>query len=154
MSTTSKCPPRQNGAAAVEFALIAIVFFVLLLGVVEMGRILFTWNAATEATRYGARVAAVCTPDDPDIKNRMRRIMPNLTNDQIVVEYLTQAYSDCSSNPSSCHWVRVSIEDFSTTTHIPVVTDTLFLPPFTTTLPRESLDSTDNCRCTNDSSCR
>jgi len=50
----------QRGAAAVEFALVAIVFFMLLIGIVEMGRVLFTWNAAAEATRYGARVAVVC----------------------------------------------------------------------------------------------
>jgi Flp pilus assembly protein TadG len=133
---------KQQGTAAVEFGLVAIVFFILLLGVVEMGRVLFTWNAAVEATRYGARVATVCDIDDTAVVDRMRRIMPNLTTGNINVEYQpTGCTKDGAGNTTSCRWVKVSIEGFSVTTHIPVVSALLNLPPFTTTLPRESLDS-------------
>ncbi len=47
-------PParRQKGVAALEFALIASVFFTLLIGVMEMGRVLFYFNTAAEATRH------------------------------------------------------------------------------------------------------
>jgi len=79
---------RQKGAAAVEFALIAMVFFILLIGVLEMGRVLFTWNAAAEATRYGARVAAVCDINDSAILSRMQDIMPNLEAANVSVSYL------------------------------------------------------------------
>lgn len=133
---------RQKGAAAVEFALIATVFFILLIGVLEMGRVLFTWNAAAEATRYGARVAAVCDLHDSAILARMQQIMPNLAAGNVSVSYLP---SGC--NKSNCQQVRVALSNFQVTTHIPVVSAILTVPPFATSLPRESLDSTNNPVC-------
>ena len=50
---------RQHGAAAVEFGLIAIVFFTLLLGIIEFGRVLYLWNTVQEVTRRAAREAVV-----------------------------------------------------------------------------------------------
>jgi hypothetical protein len=49
----------QRGAATVEFALIAIVFFMVLLGIMEFGRIMYIWNTAQEVTRRAAREAVV-----------------------------------------------------------------------------------------------
>jgi Flp pilus assembly protein TadG len=135
---------KQKGVAAVEFALIATVFFVLLIGIVEMARVLFTWNAAAEATRYGARVATVCDINDKTaVLNRMRRIMPNLTSSNVSLGYFP---AGCSR--ANCQQVKVAITNFQVTTYIPVVSTVLYVPPFTTTLPRESLDSTNNPVCT------
>lgn len=50
---------RQRGAAVVEFALIAVVFFMLLLGIIEFGRLFFLWNTVQEVTRKAAREAIV-----------------------------------------------------------------------------------------------
>lgn len=50
---------RQRGAAAVEFALVATWFFLLLLGILELGRILYVWNTVQEVTRRAARSAVV-----------------------------------------------------------------------------------------------
>jgi len=58
----------QRGAALPEFALIALVFFTLLFSAIEVGRWLFTWNTLVEATRRGARIAAVCPLFDDYIK--------------------------------------------------------------------------------------
>lgn len=52
----------QRGAAAVEFALIVIVFLTLLLGIIEFGRFLYLWNTVQEVTRRAAREAVVCRP--------------------------------------------------------------------------------------------
>lgn len=54
---------KQRGAAAVEFALIAMFFFAVLFGIVEFGRGLYVWNSIQEVTRYVAREAVVCRPD-------------------------------------------------------------------------------------------
>jgi hypothetical protein len=43
----------------VEFALVAPVFFVLLLGIVEAGRFVFYYETLNNATREGARLAIV-----------------------------------------------------------------------------------------------
>ena len=66
----------QRGVAAVEFALVASLFFTMLFGVIDMGRLLWTWNAAAEATRLGARLAVVCDIGDADIKTRMIGRLP------------------------------------------------------------------------------
>lgn len=50
---------RERGVAAVEFALVAIVFFALLLGILELGRMLYVWNTVQEVTRRAARAATV-----------------------------------------------------------------------------------------------
>lgn len=125
---------HQRGAAAVEFALVAIIFFMLLIGIVEMGRVLFTWNAAAEATRYGARVAVVCGFNDAAILSRMQKIMPALTAANVSVGYTP---SGCSV--ANCQQVSVSIVNVPVTTFIPRAAMTLMVPPFTTTLPRESM---------------
>lgn len=138
---------RQRGAAAVEFALVAIVFFMLLIGIVEMGRVLFTWNAAAEATRYGARVAVVCGLNDAAILSRMQKIMPALTAANVSVGYTP---SGCSV--ANCQQVSVSIVNVPVTTFIPRAAMTLMVPPFATTLPRESMlnaiDGRSNPVCT------
>ena len=51
---------RQSGATTVEFALVLIIFLTFLLAITDFSRMLFTWNAANEATRAGARYAVVC----------------------------------------------------------------------------------------------
>ncbi len=138
---------HQRGAAAVEFALVAIVFFMLLIGIVEMGRVLFTWNAMAEATRYGARVAVVCGLDDAAILGRMQKIMPALTATNVLVSY---SPSGCSV--ANCQQVSVSVQNVAVTTLIPVSSEVISMPPFTTTLPREgmlnSIDGHPNPVCT------
>lgn len=49
----------QRGVAAVEFALVAIPFFLLMFGAMEFGRLLYLWNTVQEVTRNAARRAVV-----------------------------------------------------------------------------------------------
>lgn len=49
----------QRGVAAVEFALVAIPFFLLMFGTMEFGRLLYLWNTVQEVTRNAARQAVV-----------------------------------------------------------------------------------------------
>ncbi len=57
----------QRGVAAVEFALVAIPFLLLLLGAMEFGRLLYLWNTAQEVTRNAARQAVVSNFDNASI---------------------------------------------------------------------------------------
>lgn len=50
---------RQAGVAAVEFALVALIFFVLIFGIIEIGRLMYIWNTVQEVTRHAARQAVV-----------------------------------------------------------------------------------------------
>ena len=67
----------------------------------EMGRLLWTWNAAVEATRFGTRLAVVCDLNDAIIKTRMIERLPSLTNSNITVTYLNppNAANTCDSRP-------------------------------------------------------
>jgi len=127
---------NQQGMVAVEFALIAIILFSFLFGAMEMSRALFYWNTATEATRLGARLAVVCDQDASAIKTKMQAMLGVLETDQISVTY---SPGGCDSN--SCRSVTVSINGFNFTTLVPVLPLNIPMPSFSTTLPRESMDS-------------
>lgn len=49
---------RQRGVAALEFALVAIIFFTLFFGIVELSRALYVCNTLQEVTRRAAAMAA------------------------------------------------------------------------------------------------
>ena len=48
-----------TGGSAAEFALVLPVLTMFLLGMVDVGRLMWTWNQAEKATQMGARYAAV-----------------------------------------------------------------------------------------------
>lgn len=132
---------RQGGATAVEFAIVAAVFLMLMVGMMEMGRVLYFWNTATEATRLGARVAAVCDVGETNIKAKMVTMFPLLTSANINV-----TYTPTGCTVDNCTYVTVAIDTGANavpvTTYIPFVSLALKLPALSTTLPRESLLST------------
>mgnify|MGYP001764783025 CR=1 FL=1 len=134
-------PARQRGTALVEFALVAMIFFMLLIGAFEFGRVMFTWNSAVEATRRGARLAVVCDIDVAQIKTQMRSILPVIADGDILITYLP---SGCDVN--SCVSVTVEILPGSQTAaafeyYIPMLSSNWKIPGFSTTLTRESLSN-------------
>lgn len=90
---------KQHGAATVEFALIATIFFGVLFGIVEFGRGLYLWNSIQEVTRYVAREAVVCWRSDWNAMRDTRGMMglnvlpaaPELTNTSISIQPLRRA---------------------------------------------------------------
>jgi Flp pilus assembly protein TadG len=135
-------PRRPRGAAAVEFAIVSALFFTVLFGAMEMGRLLWTWNAAVEATRLGARLAVVCDIDDSTITTRMIERLPTLTTSNITIAYL-----DPGCTTATCTAVRVSLNNYVHDTIIPFVPMSLTLPPFSTTLRKEFMQSAGNPVC-------
>ncbi len=69
----SRSIARQCGAAAVEFALAAIPFFLLLFGAIEFARLLYLWNTAQEVTRRAARMVVVTDFNDSSQINAIKR---------------------------------------------------------------------------------
>lgn len=136
-------PGKQHGAAAVEFALVSALFFTVLLGAVEMSRLLWTWNAAGEATRLGARLAVVCDIGDPTIVTRMQQMLPALQPTHVTVAYLP---GGCSA--ATCQSVRVTLAGYTHVPIIPFAALSLPIPPFQTTLPKEFMQSAGNPICT------
>ncbi len=54
-----RCRRNRLGVAAVEFAVIAPVFFLLILGMIEFGRMVMVQQVITNASREGARIAVL-----------------------------------------------------------------------------------------------
>lgn len=62
---------KQRGGAAVEFAILAIVFFTLVFGVLELARVMYLFNILQEVTRRAA-VMAANSSFDQDTLDRIR----------------------------------------------------------------------------------
>lgn len=99
---------KQAGATAVEFALVLLIFLTFLLAVTDFSRMLYTWNAATEATRAGARYAAVCDDmaNEARVLARMQALLPQITNINLVWE---DELGNTSCTPATCVGVTVTI---------------------------------------------
>jgi Flp pilus assembly protein TadG len=137
----------QRGVAAVEFALISSLLFTLLFGVMEMGRLLWTWNAAVEATRLGARLSVVCDIGDADIKARMITRLPALAANNISITYLNPPAAPNTCTAANCKAVRVALSGYTHDTIMPFLPLSLTLPAFGTTLRKEFMNSTANEVC-------
>jgi Flp pilus assembly protein TadG len=64
---------KQNGAAAVEFALVAVVFFMFVFGILELARVMYMFNTLAEVTRSAAGAAANIDFQDAGALNDARR---------------------------------------------------------------------------------
>jgi Flp pilus assembly protein TadG len=140
---------RQNGQTLVEFALASVLFFVVLFGLIEFSRALWTWNTIVQQTRAGARFAVVEVPDanDTPTKNYVVYLNPagtgdavlnGLTPSNVTVRYLTNS-GTVSANKNLADVVEVSITNYSFSFVIPLFGASITMPPFTTTLPLEGL---------------
>lgn len=58
---------RRPGQALVEFALIAPVLILIFAGVLDLGRVFFTYEAAINAAREAARYCALYYAQSPDL---------------------------------------------------------------------------------------
>jgi len=120
---------RQRGLATLEFVLISAVFLTLIFGIIEFSVLLFTWNTLTEATRRGARVAAVCpTSALTVIRNIVvynsagggtspivRGLIPEMV--QVGYDPLSGPYPDRYARPS----VQVWLEGYAYNLHLPLL---------------------------------
>jgi Flp pilus assembly protein TadG len=50
---------RPRGQSLVEFALVLPIFLLVMMGIIDFGRAIFSYNSLSNATRDGARVAIV-----------------------------------------------------------------------------------------------
>jgi Flp pilus assembly protein TadG len=138
---------NERGAALVEFAIVATVFFSVLFGVLEFGRLFWTHNALRDAARRGVRYATVRKNDAAGIqavKNMVVYGDPNanpatatpvatgLTTANVTIEY--QNYNGILLSSRS----TVSITNYQFQFSVPLIGGTLTMPAYRTSLPGES----------------
>lgn len=136
---------NHHGLASVEFTLIAALFFLLLFSIIGIARTMYIYNATVNATRLGARLAVVCnTAAASSIKAKMVARVSGLNTSNI---NLTYNPSGCSA--STCTSVTASISNFTVAIATPASfpLGSITIPGFSTTLVRESMDSTNNSVC-------
>lgn len=128
------CP--ASGATTVEFALALLVFLTFLLGITDFSRMLFTWSAANEATRAGARFAVVCdnTTNQTQVLAKMQALLPQ-------INAITVTWVPASCTPATCQGVTVSITGLNYQWISPIAglaaLAPIPMPTFSTFLPRE-----------------
>ena len=131
----------QQGATTIEFALVLMFYLTFLLGVLHMSRLLWTWNAASEATRWGARVAVVCDRGASAVLARMKTYLPQLTDANVVVEWYDGAGNvSPSCTFANCQGVNVRIVNLNYQWLAPLGFSRIApwpMPSFSTYLPRE-----------------
>ncbi len=103
--TRNRLHREEKGAAAVEFAIVATLFFMLVFGIIDFGFAFHSWNNAVNAAREGARTAAV-DPSVTDITNRVRTAASTLDQSKLTISVLCSrsgaAFSPC---PAGSTWV-------------------------------------------------
>ena len=62
---------RRRGTSAVEFAVIAPLFFLLILGMIEFGRMIMVQQVITNAAREGARVAVLDSATTASVRDKV-----------------------------------------------------------------------------------
>lgn len=150
MAQRPRMADLQRGVTTVEFAIIGTALFLVLFGVIEFGRALFVVNALTEATRRGARMAAVCqigdaTPASVAVFGNgsgASTVVSGLTTGDVEIDYLDASgnvVGDPTANFGLIRYVRAKIVNFQLPLLIPFVMPILQLSGFETTIPRESL---------------
>ena len=149
----------ERGTTVAEFAIVAGLFFMIIFGIIEFGRLLYTHNALTDAARRGARYAALhhedvgcvenvvvygekhidpatCAPTGPPLIN-------GLTVDNVSVLYEGADLDGDPDTPPTSYGMNlgtatVSIENFTFDLGIPFIGRTLTMPAYSTTLTAES----------------
>ena len=127
---------KQSGSTLLEFSLVLVLFLTFLLGITDFSRMLFTWGAANEASRYGARFAAICddTGNKAKVLARMKLVLPQINDINLV-------WIPNGCGPSNCTGVTVTITSLNYQWISPIAGSgglaAIPMPTFSTYLPRE-----------------
>jgi Flp pilus assembly protein TadG len=132
----------ERGATLLEFSIAAMVFFLALFGVLEVGRLLWVHNTLSEAVRQGARYAALHAPNEAQVKAVVvygtavptagaHPVAAGLTTDKVQVAY---------SSPFGVKvgTVTVTISGYAFQFAVPLIGNTLNLPAYKSTMTAES----------------
>ena len=155
--------PNERGTTVAEFAMVALIFFVIIFGIIEFGRMLYTHNALADATRRGARFAVlnpgITAADKIKVKNEVvygkngtfddegnatsPPVINGLTRDMVDVTYEGEDLDGDPDTPpsnfgSNLGRATVKIVGYSFNLSIPVVGRPVAMPDYSTTLSAES----------------
>jgi Flp pilus assembly protein TadG len=124
VSRAASPAPTSNGQSTVEFALGIMVFFIVIMAVIDLGRAVYQLNGAAEAAREIARATSVhpgstlgSSTETANVVAAQTRLVPALT----VLSYtcVDIAGATVTSTCQPGDWVRVSVRSrFSPSTPV------------------------------------
>ena len=143
-----------------ELAIVATLFFGVIIGIIEFGRLLYTHNALTDATRRGARFASLndsgseaavknevvygskATKDEETGAITSLPLINGLTTDMVTVTYvgvpLGVGGTGTSGYGTNLGTATVTIDGYQFDLLIPLIGRRLTLPAYSTTSGAES----------------
>ena len=148
----------ERGTSVAEFAMVAMLFFTLIFGIIEFGRMLYTHNALADATRRGARYAVLHPAASAEaVKNEVvygknvdadgnptgPPLINGLTVSMVQVFYEGEDLDGDPATPpsgfgSNLGTATVKINGYSFNLSIPLVGRSVPMPDYATTLSAES----------------
>lgn len=145
MKPKNKC--KQSGVVIIEFALSFVIFWLILLAIIEFCRAMFAWNSALEATRLGSRLASICSMDNGQ-QNKIRDMVKYyIASSGMVINNLDDNWLEFIYYPpgcdiSSCTSVESKLSEVQIKLLIPINAAMFTLPEFRHVVLRESLSNT------------
>jgi len=141
---------NQRGSTVAEFAVVSGLFFMIIFGIIEFGRLLYTHNALTDAARRGARYAVLHGKNRTCVKNAVvygethigagslcpptgPALINGLTADNVIVDYDPEDEYGMNNGTAT-----VRIQNYQFNLSIPFFRQRLTMPAYTTTLTAES----------------
>ena len=107
----------RSGAHAVEFVLVSMVFFLLLIGIIEMSRVLMVCHLLNEAARRGARTGVIEGTSDTDVKTAVDDYLTDSgvsgQNTTVLVNDAVANASTANSNDEVTVQVTVAVSDIT-----------------------------------------
>ena len=149
----------ERGATMAEFAIISVVFFMIIFGIIEFGRLFYTHNALTDAARRGARYAVLHHQVDRECVKKVvvygeanldsscnptgSPLINGLTTGNVTVTYEGADDDNDPNTPATPYGpnlgtATVQITNYTFNLSIPFARRRLTMPPYVTTLTAES----------------
>ncbi len=109
---------------------------------------LWTWNAANEATRWGARISVVCNKNAAAVLTNMKKMLPQLTAANLAIDWYDSAGNiSTTCDFTNCAGVNVRITGLNYQWLSPIGFANhaaIPMPRFSTYLPREIMGQDPN----------
>lgn len=113
ISLGTKSQPRRRGAALVEFAVLAPLFFTLLIGILEFGRAIMVAQLMTNASREGARRAIIEGATQTEVESLVSNYLSNTSVSGASVSVTPSDLSSAGFGDNVTVNVTVAYEDVS-----------------------------------------
>lgn len=95
----------QRGQTLVEFAMVLPIAVMVILGLFDLGRAVYTYNALAQSARQGTRVAIV-NQVVADVRTRAIESAPTLgltsSNVDVCFKLTTSSQTNCASSTDNC----------------------------------------------------